>query len=303
MTHTRIYWIQAISPLHVGSGKGVGFIDVPIIREKVTNWPYIPGSSVKGVIRDHFERNENNVQKEYFKTAFGHMQDAESSAGSLVLTDAHIVFLPVRSLYGTFGYITSPLVLERLKRDLTAAGYQNVPEIQAPSAEENNERILITTDSGLVNNNQIFFEDLDFTQEQDHRCADLWAQYLAQILFPGDTAWQEIFTKRLAIVSDNTFNFLSETGTEVAAHIRINPDTKIVQKGALWYEETLPAEAILAGIVWCDQVRGKNGVREDQLLDHYCKSNIMLQMGGKATVGKGRVNCLFSQGSVISQGE
>ncbi len=53
--YTRIYWLQTITPLHVGAGSGVGFIDMPIMREKVTNWPLVPGSALKGVMRDYFE--------------------------------------------------------------------------------------------------------------------------------------------------------------------------------------------------------------------------------------------------------
>ena len=63
-TKTRMYWIQAITSLHVGSGKGVGFIDMPIMREKVTNWPMVPGSAVKGVIKDYYTYNGTDKQKE-----------------------------------------------------------------------------------------------------------------------------------------------------------------------------------------------------------------------------------------------
>src|SRR5688572_24809920 len=37
--NTRVYWLQALTPLHVGAGRGVGYIDLPIMREKVTQWP------------------------------------------------------------------------------------------------------------------------------------------------------------------------------------------------------------------------------------------------------------------------
>ena len=33
---TKLYWIHALTPVHVGSGQGVGFIDMPIMREKTT---------------------------------------------------------------------------------------------------------------------------------------------------------------------------------------------------------------------------------------------------------------------------
>lgn len=54
----RRYWIHTMTPLHVGTGRGVGYIDLPIAREKVTNWPCIPGSAVKGVVADHFGATE-----------------------------------------------------------------------------------------------------------------------------------------------------------------------------------------------------------------------------------------------------
>ncbi|MDR3020660.1 MAG: RAMP superfamily CRISPR-associated protein, partial [Treponema sp.] len=65
------YWIHAVSPIHVGAGQGAGYIDLPIVREKVTNWPYIPGSAVKGVIADKFEATEQNRADPYKKAAFG----------------------------------------------------------------------------------------------------------------------------------------------------------------------------------------------------------------------------------------
>ena len=299
---TKMYWLEAITPLHVGMGRGVGFIDLPIIREKVTNWPLVPGSAVKGVIRDHFDQKKNEKKDEERKTfeklinaAFGKADDDSGNAnsGSLVLTDAHIVCLPVRSLYGTFAYVTSRLVLERLKRDLLAAGYEDVPEAPEPAEIE----VLHTPVSKLAADNKVFFEDLDFAAQPDNDRTQEWANMLAGAIFSSDTKWQSIFKERFAVVSDNSFNFLSETGTEVAAHIRIEDETKIVAKGALWYEEALPVETIMAGIVWCDRVYGCNGVNPEKMLSTFCgDSALELQIGGKATVGKGRVRCLFTRG-------
>ena len=98
----KIYWIHAVSPIHVGSGRGVGHIDLPIVREKVTNWPFIPGSAVKGVVAASFEAtDEARKNKADLRAAFG-MSDsensgAESNAGSLVFSDARILCLPIKS--------------------------------------------------------------------------------------------------------------------------------------------------------------------------------------------------------------
>lgn len=308
--NTRMYWLQTITPLHVGAGKGVGFIDMPIMREKVTDWPLVPGSAAKGVLRDYFVQNGDNEQKKLIDIAFGkQVVDESSNSGSLILTDAHIVCMPVRSLYGTFAYVTCPLVLERLKRDLVAAGYNDLPAANAPARNE----VLIAKGSRIAGEGRVFFEDLDFRALEDEN-AKKWAEKLAEILYPKEltkeAVWKTILAERFAILSDDCFNFLSKTGTEVSAHVRIEDETKIVARGALWYEETLPAEAILAGIVWCDRVFGaeksdraektdkaeKDRVTRSHILDTYCRTGkLNLQIGGKATVGKGRVKCLFTR--------
>ena len=48
----KLLFTHAFSPLYAGTGQGVGVIDLPIAREKATNLPYLPGSSLKGVLRD-----------------------------------------------------------------------------------------------------------------------------------------------------------------------------------------------------------------------------------------------------------
>src|SRR5439155_24470015 len=120
------------------------------------------------------------------------------------------------------------------------------------------------------------------------------ADWLAQNLFPGDAVWGAEFRKRFTIVPGDTFNFLCETAMEVAPRVRIEEEKKTVARGALWYEEYLPAEAVLAGLVWSDRVYNGNAKPED-LLRTYCSKPKDLQIGGKATVGKGRVRCVFGE--------
>lgn len=292
MVNKRMYWLKAITPMHVGAGKGVGFIDMPIMRERVTSWPVVPGSAVKGVLRDHYNQVKEGKIKDSFLAAFGTSQ-GEQNAGSLVFTDGHIVCFPVRSLYGTFAYVTCPLVLERLRKDLIAAGHGNLPKMTEMKEEGT---VFYPKGSKLNQGKLIFFEDLNLEAVPD-ALADSWAGYLSQILFSDDPAWEKIFKERFAILSNDCFTFLTNTGTEVAARIRIDDNTKIVANGALWYEESLPAEAILAGIVWCDRPFGKTSLTSEGMIDCFCRRPLSLQIGGKATVGKGMARCTFSPGA------
>ena len=59
---TKLLFLQAISPLHAGTGQGVGAIDLPIAREKATDIPMVPGSTLKGVLRTNCEDEELRKQ-------------------------------------------------------------------------------------------------------------------------------------------------------------------------------------------------------------------------------------------------
>lgn len=297
MPHSSLFWIHAMTPLHVGAGRGLGYIDLPIVREKVTNFPYIPGSAVKGVIADHYNATEDNRKNNpQLATAFGKADDREndkgttSNSGSLVFTDARLVCLPVRSMLGTFAWCTSPTILRRLHRDITSAGMTVDVSCELNVSDE---KAMVCPNNVVASDEKIYLEDLDIGFKTNDN-AKKWADYIAKCLFDGSE--REEFVKRFVILSDNIFNFLCETGTEVAAHIKIKEDTKTVADGALWYEESLPAESILMGILWCDKVYGNPVNTEEELLKSYAKDIPMLQFGGKATTGKGIVRCVFDKG-------
>ena len=282
------YWIHALTPVHLGAGRGLGYIDMPIAREKVTNWPYIPGSSVKGVIADYWNASEENRKKEEhkdLKAAFGITSDEnDGAAGALIFTDANILCLPIRSFYGTFAWITSPFCLKRMNMNI------NIPDFSA------NIDAFVTDNSILTESeNKIYLEDLDINAQKNNNVTKI-ADEISKSVFAENPDWQNIFKARFAVVSDDIFTFLCEAGTEVSAHIRINQDTGIVQDGALWYEEALPVETILTGQVWCEKVFVKSSVLSNKdLLDHFCNGVLNIQIGGKASTGKGQVRCIFEK--------
>ena len=284
----RTYWIHALTPLHVGSGRGLGYIDLPLMREKVTNWPLVPGSAVKGVLRDyHTAKGTADVV-----AAFGRAGDENANSGSLVFTDARLVCLPVRSLYGTFAWCSSPLALGRLCRDLGAAG--SMGSLSIPNEPAAHERAYLPqkVKSALSDGQKVYLEDLDFTPEPQDKC-DGWAQAIAGWAFGKDETWGVRFQERFILLHSDVFSFLCETATEVAARVCLSDESKTVAEGP-WYEESLPAESVLAGLAWCDRVYGNHGVKKDDLLGKFCTGDATLQIGGKATVGRGRVHCLFN---------
>src|SRR3990172_983710 len=109
----KLLLIHALSPLHAGTGQGVGVIDLPIAREKATQIPFLPGSTLKGVFRDAC--TDPTLRTNVFGPDSG---NPDQHAGAVAFTDARLLLLPVRSLMGVFAWVTSPLLLRRLSRDV-----------------------------------------------------------------------------------------------------------------------------------------------------------------------------------------
>lgn len=288
---THLLIIQALSPIHCGTGQAISGIDLPIAREKPTGIPLIPGSSIKGVLRAQpggYELVDNKPRaREMHLTAFGpETEKASEFAGSVQFGDAHLLFLPIRSVRGTFAWVTSPYLLKRFARDLKESGRTwKIPsssDLQEKQALVAGKRLLVK----VQNEDRVVFEDFDFKANPSKELADL-AQVFGERLF-GKEAKEDIqhFIERVCIVNDDVLRVLSRVGMEIVARNRISNDTRTVEDGALWTEEALPVESILTGLLVVNPV--KRDVSEADLLAHVKGlSRGIIQLGGKATIGRG----------------
>jgi CRISPR-associated protein Cmr4 len=300
---TRLTLIHAMSPLHAGTGQSVGAIDLPIARERPTGIPLIPGSSIKGALRARSQnQNQGNKAQITFDVFGPETANASDYSGSVQFSDAHLLLMPVRSIRGTFGWVTSPYLLQRFARGAGEAGvkFNKLPL----SPGENgccvlNETLSIPFQQGR----RVVFEDLDFTVETAQRpLLQEFTVTLGRALFPdGSTGfedWRQSLIDRICLVHDDMMSFLLATATEVNAHIRLDNDTKTVERGGLWYQESLPAETVLAGIAVASDVNAVNGRFKRsgaELLQHVeSLTQGIVQLGGKATTGQG--SCFVRMG-------
>lgn len=279
MANARLYFVHALSPLHPGTGQGTGVIDLPIAREKATGIPYLPGSSVKGTLRDSGIITD-------VKRFFGpDTNGADEHAGAAQFADARLLLLPVRSLRGTFAYVTSPYLLRRMSRDAADVGAGAPATIPVPTQRR---RALLSGDALLYQNQQVVLEDLDLEKEANEHVA-AWAKWIGEHAF-AEQPERDMLNGRFCIVHDDVLSFLLTTATEVVARVRLQPDQKTVAEGALWYEEALPAETLLAGLIFAQTTKDRNGVAYTAAQALTALANVSgrtLQFGGKATVGRG----------------
>jgi len=290
---SAMYFIHALTPLHPGVGQGVGSVDLPVAREQATGIPYLPGSSIKGVLRDEATRAwpANKVT-----AIFGpDTENAHKHAGSLYIGDAKLLLLPVRSYSGVFAYATSPYLLDRLEREAKIVGLTSP---QAPPPLEGEDRAYTGKKSQVVytkdGKRMVYLEDLDFHAETDE-LVDEWERWIQQ----NARKLRLPIKNRLLILNDSAMSFLLQTALEVVTRIRINDETKTVEEGALWYEENIPAESVLYGVV-STPPESFEKVEESRVpgdaIIQYLKELIAefdteepkpLQFGGNATIGRG----------------
>lgn len=307
---TAILFLHAQTPLHPGSGTALGVVDLPVQRERHTQWPLIPGSSLKGVLRDvcreatkdryddeydegqrlrRTRRQVANEDDELLTAAFGpgKVNESAAHAGALSVTDARILAFPVRSLRGVFAWVTCPAVLQRLERDLgiTEASQEIGP---IPDVADRDEVALCAAESPLLipAEGKLVLEEIEFTRGGDFPAAQQLAEYVT-----SDAPTRDRFRTHLALISDNDFGHFVRHATEIIARIRLNYERKTVDGSALFYQEFLPAETVFYAIVFANASRRQGADQEARAMLDYLTANVagshLLQIGGDETTGKG----------------
>jgi CRISPR-associated protein Cmr4 len=294
ISSNALFFLHAQTPLHPGSGTALGFVDLPVQRERHTQWPVIPGSALKGVLRDACRekaksnhggsRKKANEEDPSLTTVFGPglVDDSNSHAGALTLTDARILAFPVRSPKGVFAWVTCPAVLERLRRDAKLAGLDvaGIPVNLGPGEAACQEKSPL-----LLEGNCLVLEEFEFKRAA---AADDLTRWLSACAVRDDLTRARVQT-HLAVIPDDDFTHFVRYATEVSARIGLNYDTKTVKPGALFYEEFLPAETIFYSLVLATGSRKKgNGMTADDVIA-YLESGLppVLQIGADETIGKG----------------
>ncbi len=281
-TKNALIGLWAHASIHAGAGSSVDGVDLPIQREGHSAWPCIFGSSVKGALRAKAEDKLGKEGKQSIAFVFGPDSSSDKTsehAGALLVSDAKLLLLPVRSLTSHFKWVSCPALLQRLHRDALRLGLTWADTTTEPA----NEDTAIVANEGTPD---LFLEEYRFkTQFQD---LTVLCELINQLTGIAVTD----LTKQLVIVSNNQFNYLAKYATPVTPHIAINNETKTVKTGALWYEETLPPETVLYFALSAHRSRAKDtDVKAEQILKSITQDlfgeSPYLQVGGNETVGMG----------------
>lgn len=293
MKEKRIAFYHCHTPLHIGSGEMLDVIDLPIQREIHTGFPVMPSTTIKGVIRaeyglkfgfnaesfpekpeDCVKKNINESIREEFFGLFGH----EDKEGDVIFTDGKVLLFPVKSVKGIFAWITCPIVLERFSRD-TNKNLENIPDIKGNKAVAGKD---ITINS--KGDKYLVLEEISFNViTSDNRGYNDSILDTIHNNLP-EKLKKEINQNKIAVVSNDMFEYFIKNYTEVNARIKINQATGTVEKEkrALWYEELVPSETVFYNIILSRANNKENLDKIQKFMD-----NQIFQFGGDETLGRG----------------
>jgi CRISPR-associated protein Cmr4 len=299
---TRMLFIYVETPLHAGTGRGMGTVDLPIQRERTTGYPIVQASSIKGRLRAEDKcKVGHGIAGDEVKAIFGPEtgESASEHAGALSAGDARILLFPVRSLAGVFAWVTSVDALARFQREAAMVGLPlKWGEIPAPGKEE----VWMNGDT-LKAGESVVLEEFSFTPKQNHAATvKTIGEWLASAALPQSDEykyWRNALPQKLCILPEDAFRDFVLYGTEVQTHVRLDPEKKTVQTGALWTSESLPIDTLLYAPLMATQYRmnGTNLSAADVVQKVTNLNLTRTQLGGDETTGQGMVALRIAGGN------
>ncbi len=252
---------SALTPLHAGSGRGYGLVDLPVQRD-VMEYPIIYSSSFKGALKTNLVlRLGEEAAKGWLGTE---PEERPSFPGLAQLHDLVPIAIPVPSASHGFVYVTTPYLLSRLCNYLEALrglkytetgnykaqSLKGFPELVENLYAKASQKLKPGTAAALSLklSGDIYVGTIKLRVEESEPGKVL--SDLGGVLKGLNKLYEYkgVF-ENLIIVDDVVGRSFVNKAIQVVYRVRLDRLTKTVEKGALWSEEYLPYGALFAGLL------------------------------------------------------
>lgn len=297
-----IMLLNTLTPTHPGSGTELSFVDMPIQREGHTGFPKIEAATLKGCMRYViYQKCKNEGEhEERINRIFG-APDKGDFASAISITDARILFFPVKSVAGVFGWVTCPMVINRFFHDYKAATNRDFMAVQPQEIVSVSKKCKLAAKVG--NTQSVMLEDYTFSVQHNK----LFENFLNKILtsLPDNTLIKDMLIDHTVLLSDDDFASFVQHSTEITTRIKINPETGTVADSALFSEEFLPPETVFYSLIFFSESHMPAGTDKNILAANQSKVKAdfrdlcpagIIQIGADRTLGKGLVHMGFLEG-------
>lgn len=305
-----LMFLYADSPVHFGAGVSLGAVDLPVQRERHTQYPMAQGSGLKGALRHHLTSlAQGDQDRKKIGWVFGPDGSDEGRpqdhAGAAAFGDGKLLLFPARSLVGTFAYCTSTVALARLRRDAELMG-QRLEWTVPPEPPDGT--ALAPAGSRVTGDGVAVVEDFDVAVDQREDVSRISAWIADRVVPAGEgfAHFHERIGSHSLILHDGLFAHLTRLATVVEPHVRIDDTTGTASERGFFYAEHLPPDTVLWSLVGLAGPRAttddrqaleKSGLVNAAAAGEYLKEKFdgkAVQVGADATTGRGLVHVRFA---------
>ncbi|MBF2066492.1 MAG: type III-B CRISPR module RAMP protein Cmr4 [Calothrix sp. C42_A2020_038] len=275
MSDFRTGYIYSLAPIHCGGEGDLGNI-LEIAREVHTNFPYVPGSSLRGTLRNEVKQ----LDEVAVNILFGKELDNQGQMGvhQVWFGDARLLWVPMRTMAMNGGQdVFCWVSCHSLIRDHAIMTQQDT--VVFPD-----EAVGTRPGNYLVADAQIHVRQMSNDQKEATLLAGSWANSFKSSVQP---TWEN----NRIVLSDADFQVLMEHSLWTQVRNKIQDDDGINQAGSaevFWTDVCIPRDTILY-YPWGYNLLNSNPVKskEHDLLINVLQG--LFQIGGQANVGRGWV--------------
>lgn len=274
MKDFRLNYLYSLSPIHCGGEGDLGNI-LEIAREVHTNFPYIPGSSLRGSIRNEVEIiNPNTADK-----LFGKKLDDDGNMGvhQVWFGDARLLWVPMKTMsFNGNQDIFTWVSCHSLIRDHGIIS--NLPFVTFP-----NEAVGTNAGTYEVADAQIKVSKITADQQKAITFLGEFPDSLKDSVKP-------IWDSNHIVLPDADFQVLMEHSLWTQVRNKIPEDTSILSedKTAFWTDICIPRDTIFY-LPWGYSLSKTDAISVDE---HNTLMEViqgLIQVGGQANIGRGWV--------------
>jgi CRISPR-associated protein Cmr4 len=279
MTDFRIGYLYSLAPIHCGGEGDLGNI-LEIAREAHTNFPYIPGSSLRGSLRNELLQYQG---QEVSDRLFGRELTNSTQMGvhQVWFGDARLLWVPMRTLSLQGRDIFSWVSCHSLIRDCGILSQQ-------PKAIFPDYAVGSRAGTYSVADATIEVRKLSAEQEAALKFAGTWSSNLGE---PTHQNWQ---SNRI-VLPDSDFQVLMEHSLWTQIRNKIEEESGSAE--VFWTDVCIPRDTIFY-YGWGYNLQKSNPVTAS---DNQAMTEILsglIQVGGQANVGRGWVQSWVANSSV-----
>jgi len=282
MTDFRIGYLYSLAPIHCGGEGDLGNI-LEIAREVHTNFPYVPGSSLRGSLRDEVTQLNQNAADNLFGRELN--GNGQMGVHQVWFGDARLLWVPMRTMSSRNRDVFTWVSCHSLIRDHALIA-------QLPGAKFPDHPVGTQPGTYTVADAQLQISSLDEEHKKAIALAGNWPDALKSSV---KSTWE----KSCIVLPDADFQVLMEhcLWTQIRNKIQEGNSGAGSEGSAevFWTDVCIPRDTMLY-YSWGYSLLKNNPVTLEQhnLLKNAIEG--LIQVGGQANVGRGWVQSWVADG-------